>query len=106
MKLPAFAHARPLLFSRTGLGNLLNKIQFTFEVVPCLILGLQTIFWKVCITFSRALRAGGWVGGGVVWVEWKGGEGGGKPSQMKTHKLPTDGPDHANRSKGDHSGQG
>ena len=40
LKLTAFAHARPLLFSRTGLSNLLNKIQFTFEVAPCLILGL------------------------------------------------------------------
>ena len=30
--------ARPLLFNGTGLSNLLNKIQFTFEVVPCLIL--------------------------------------------------------------------
>ena len=28
-----FAHARLLLFSRTGLSNLLNKIQFTFEIV-------------------------------------------------------------------------
>ena len=33
LKLPAFAGARPLLFNRTGLSNLLNKIQFTFEVV-------------------------------------------------------------------------
>ena len=37
LKLPAFARTRPLLFNRTGLSNLLNKIQFTFEVVPCLI---------------------------------------------------------------------
>ena len=37
LKSLAFA---PLLFSRTGLSNLLNKIQFTFEVVPCLMLGL------------------------------------------------------------------
>ena len=30
LKLTSFACARPLLFSRTGLSNLLNKIQFTF----------------------------------------------------------------------------
>ena len=36
LKLLAFAHTRPLLFSRTGFSNLLNKIQFTFEVIPCL----------------------------------------------------------------------
>ena len=35
MKLPGFARTRPLLVSRTILSNLLNKIQFTFEVVPC-----------------------------------------------------------------------
>ena len=31
-----------------------------------------------------------------------------KPSQVKTrgHKLPTDGPDHATKPKGHHSGQG
>ena len=40
LKLLAFVCARPLLFSRTGFSNLLNKIQITFEVVPCLILGL------------------------------------------------------------------
>ena len=40
LKLPAFACTWPLLFSRTGLSNLLNKILFTFEVVPCLILSL------------------------------------------------------------------
>ena len=45
VKLPAFARTRPLLFSRTGLSNLLNKIQFTFEVVPCLILGLFRRFF-------------------------------------------------------------
>ena len=45
LKLPAFARTRPLLFSRTGLSNLLNKIQFTFEVVPCLILGLFRRFF-------------------------------------------------------------
>ena len=48
LKLTAFARARPLLFSRTGLSNLLNKIQFTFEVVPCLILGLFRQFFHRC----------------------------------------------------------
>ena len=48
MKLPAFARTRPLLFGRSGLSNLLNKIQFTFEVVPCLILGLFRRFFRRC----------------------------------------------------------
>ena len=48
LKLTAFARSRPLLFSRTGLSNLLNKIQFTFEVVPCLILGLFRRFFHRC----------------------------------------------------------
>ena len=65
LKLPAFARTRPLLFSRTGLSNLLNKILFTFEVVPCLIS-------KVCINFSPVLFKG-WVGGRRGGV----GEGGG-----------------------------
>ena len=33
----SFCSYKALLFNRTGLSNLLNKIQFTFEVVPCLI---------------------------------------------------------------------
>ena len=33
-------------------SNLLNKIQFNFEVVACLILG------KVCINFGPALQGG------------------------------------------------
>ena len=39
--------------------------------------------------------------------ESKGWEGGGKPPQVKTqsHKLPTDGPDHATRLKGHHCSQ-
>ena len=39
---------------------------------------------------------------------WGGGEGGGKPPQVKTRgdQLPTDGPDHTTRPKGHHSGQG
>ena len=34
------------MFSRTGFSNLLNKIQFTFEVVPCLISGLFRRFFR------------------------------------------------------------
>ena len=49
----AFARARPLLFSRTGLSNLLNKIQFTFEAVPCLILGLFRQFFHRCASGGR-----------------------------------------------------
>ena len=62
LKLTAFARARPLLFSRTGLSNLLNKIQFTFEVVPCLILGFSDDFFTGVHQFwPRVTR--GWVGG-------------------------------------------
>ena len=62
LKLTAFARARPLLFSRTGLSNLLNKIQFTFKVVPCLILGLFRRFFHRC-TSILAQHYKGWVGG-------------------------------------------
>ena len=50
----------------------------------------------MCITFSPALQGGEQVGRGEGRVG-EGGEGKGKPSQMKTPgpKLPTDGPDHA-----------
>ena len=48
----AFARTRPLLFSRTKLSNLLNKIQFTFEVVPCLILSLFRRFFQRCASIS------------------------------------------------------
>ena len=97
MKLPAFARTRPLLFSRTGLSNLLNKIQFTFEVVPCLILGLFRRFFRRCASILAQCYKG--VGG---WEEREGrvgrggGEGGGKNPQVKTRgdQLPTDGPDH------------
>ena len=41
-----YEYGRLLLFNRTGLSNLLNKIQFTFEVVPCLILGLFRRFFE------------------------------------------------------------
>ena len=51
-------------------GNLLNKIEFTFEVVPCLILGFSDDSLQMCINFSPALQGGEWVGGGDgrVWV--------------------------------------
>ena len=48
-------------------SNLLN--EFTFEVVPCLILDN---FLEVCINFDPALQGGGWVG---PWEGGKGGEG-------------------------------
>ena len=109
MKLPAFARIRPLLFSRTLLSNLLNKIQFTFEVVPCLISGLFRRFFRRCASISAQCYKG--VGG---WEEreGRGGEGrwGGRwqNPQVKTRgdQLPTDGPDHTTRPKGHHSGQG
>ena len=110
MKLPAFARTRPLLFSRTGLSNLLNKIQFTFEVVPCLILGLFRRFFRRCASILAQCYKG--VGGreeGRGGVGRGGGEGGRqKPPQVKTRgdQLPTDGPDHTTRPKGHHSGQG
>ena len=80
MKLPAFARTRPLLFSRTGLSNLLNKIQFTFEVVPCLILGLFRRFFRRCASILAQCYEG--VGGREEGrVGWGGGrEGGGKTS--------------------------
>ena len=71
LKLTAFARARPLLFSRTGLSNLLNKIRFTFEVVPCLILGLFRRFFHRCASIlaqsykgvgEREVGRGGGVG--------------------------------------------
>ena len=103
LKLTAFARARPLLFSRTGLSNLLNKIQFTFEVVPCLILGLFRQFFHRCALILAQCYKG--VGGRRVGVG--GGEGDGKNSQVKTrgHQSPSDGPDHSTRSKGHHSGR-
>ena len=82
MKLPAFARTRPLLFSRTRLSNLLNKIRFTFEVVPCLILGLFRRFFRRCASILAQCYkgVGGWEGGGEGRVGWGGGEGGGKTS--------------------------
>ena len=96
MKLPAFARTRPLLFSRTLLSNLFNKIQFTFEVVPCLILGLFRRFFR---RYASIL---------AQCYEGVGGREEEKPPQVKTRgdQLPTDGPDHTTRPKGHHSGQG
>ena len=96
MKLPVFVRTRPLLFSRTGLSNLLNKIQFTFEVVPCLILGLFRRFFRRCASIL------------AQYYEGVGGREEEKPPQVKTRgdQLPTDGPDHTTRLKGHHSGQG
>ena len=42
--------------------NLLNKIQFTFEVVPCLILGLFRRFFTGVHQFWPSVTRG-WVGG-------------------------------------------
>ena len=84
VKLPAFARTRPLLFSRTVLSNLLNKIQFTFEAVPCLILGLFRRFFRRCASILAQFYegVGGREEGRVGWggVGWGGGEGGGKTS--------------------------
>ena len=70
------------MFSRTGFSNLLNKIQFTFEVVPCLILGLFRRFFQRCASILAQCYegVGGWqeVRGG--WGGGEGGEGGGKTS--------------------------
>ena len=77
LKLSAFARTRALLFNRTGLSNLLNKTQFTFEVVPCLILGLFRRFFQRCASILAQCYEG--VGGRE---EGRGGwgEGGGKTS--------------------------
>ena len=103
LKLTGFARARPLLFSRTGLSNLLNKIQFTFEVVPCLILGLFRRFFHRCASILAQCYKG--VSGQEAE---RSGEGGGKSFQVKTrdHQLHPDGPNHSTRPKGHHSGRG
>ena len=84
------------MFNRTGFSNLLNKIQFTFEVVPCLILGLFRRFFRRCASILAQCNEG--VGGREEE----------NPPQVKTRgdQLPTDGPDHTTRPKGHHSGQG
>ena len=78
LKLLAFARTRLLLFSRTGFGDLLNKIQFTFEVVPCLISGLFRRFFRRCASILAQCYEG--VGGWEGRVGRGGGEGGGKTS--------------------------
>ena len=97
LKLPAFACTRPLLFNSTGLSTLLNKIQFTFEVVPSLILGLFRRFFRRCASIlaqcyegvggreegvgGREEGVGGreeGVGGREEGVGGRGGEGGGR----------------------------
>ena len=42
--------------------DLVNKIQFTFEVVPCLILGLYRRFFRRCVSIlsQRYERMSGW----------------------------------------------
>ena len=104
MKLTAFARARPLLFSRTGLSNLLNKIQFTFEVVPCLILGLfRRLFHRCASILAQRYKGwvGGWVGGeqGQVGVGGWGGRWLKLPDEDTSHQSPLDGPDHPTRPK-------
>ena len=45
--------------------DLVNKIQFTFEVVPCLILGLFKRFFHRCASIlAHAALQGGWWGVG------------------------------------------
>ena len=70
------------MFSRTGLSNLLNKIQFTFKVVPCLILGLFRRFFRRCASILAQCYegVGGWEGGGEGREGWGGEEGGEKTS--------------------------
>ena len=96
------------MFRRTGLSNLLNKIQFSFEVIPCLILGLFRRFFHKCalILAQHYKGVGGWEAG--KRGAGRGGEGGGKSPQVKTqgHQSHSDGPDHSTRPKGHHSGRG
>ena len=91
------------MFNRTGFSNLLNKIQFTFEVVPCWILGLFRRFFRSCASiFAQCYKR--WAGGRRGRGGWDG-EGGGKKTQVNTRgeQLPTDGPDHTIRPKGQSS---
>ena len=82
LKLLAFAHTRPLLFSKTGFSNLLNVIQFTFEIAPCLILGLFRRFFRKCASILAQCyeEVGGTEGGGKGRVEREEE----KPPQVKT----------------------
>ena len=87
------------MFSRTGFSNLLNKIQFIFEVVPCLI---YDFFEGVHQFQPRVTR--GWVGG-----RWEGvGREEAKAPQVNIRgpELPTGGPDRTTRLNGHHSSQG
>ena len=62
------------MFSRTGFSNQLNKIQFTFEVAPCLISGLFRRFFRRCASILAQCYEGvggweeGWAGGRRVGV--------------------------------------
>ena len=88
------------MFNRTGL-NLLNKIQFTFEVVPCWILGLFRQFFEGVHQFSPSVTRDGRVGGeGGMGREEE------KPPQVNTRgeQLLIDGPDYTTGPKGHHSG--
>ena len=67
------------MFSRTGFSNVLNKIQFTFEVVPWLISGLFRRFFRRCASILAQCYEG--VGG---WEEGRGGWGGGEEGGGKT----------------------
>ena len=71
-----------LVMYRLGLSNLLNKIQFTFEVVPCLILGLFRRFFRRCASILAQCYkgVGGREEGRVGW----GGREEEKPPQVKT----------------------
>ena len=74
-----------LLFNRTELSILLNKIQFTFEVVPCLILGLfRRFFLRYASILAQCYKGvGGWEED-RGWMGRGGGEGGVKIPQVKT----------------------
>ena len=76
---------------------------FTFEVVPCLILGLfRRFFHRYASILAQHYKG---VGGRRVGVG--GGEGGGKTPRLTWgHQSPSDGPDHSTRPKGHHSSQG
>ena len=72
------------MFSRTGPSNLLNKIQFTFEVVPCLILSLFRRFFQRCASIlDQRYKAG--VG---RWEEGRGGVGRGGEWGERRAKPP------------------
>ena len=85
-------------------------MQFTFEVVPCLILSLFRQFFEGVHQFQPRVTRG-WMGGGEGWEVGRGGEVGkeeAKALQVNTQgpELATDGSDHTSRPKVHHSGQG